>query len=122
MVGEGIIEISGEKIKTTREDIRKLKSILDELHIMHIIDDVVCYSPSEAAEHTKEINTVRMWKIEKDGDVSLKNRFGRSEQFEYRELIIPDLFEINYMRLLLLDDENYRFLGNLLYGPDHQSN
>jgi len=119
MVGEGIIEISGEKIKTTRENIRKLKSILDELHIIHIIDDVVHYSPSDAAERTKEIDNVRMWKIEKYGDVSLKNRFGRSEQFEYRELIIPDLFEINYTRLLLLEDENYKFLGDLLYGSDH---
>ena len=49
MVGEGIIEISGEKIRTCREDIRKLKSILDELHIMHVIDDVVWYSPPDAA-------------------------------------------------------------------------
>ena len=119
MVGEGIIEISGEKIRTCREDIRKLKSILDELHIMHVIDDVVWYSPPDAAEWTKKIDNAWVWKIEKDGGVSLKNGFDRSGQFDYRELIIPDLFEINYTRLLLLEDENYKFLGDLLYGSDH---
>jgi len=119
MVGEGIIEIDGDKFARSRDDIRKLKSILDELRIMHIIDDVMFYSSFAEAERIKEIRNVRRCKFEKDGGVSLENRFGHNGRFEYRELIIPDLFEINFTRLILLDDEEYKFLGDLLYDSDH---
>jgi hypothetical protein len=121
MVGEGIIEIGGEKFKKSKEDIRKLKSILDELRIMHIIDDVIFYLPFAEAERMKEIRNAnaRVWKVEKDGGVSLENRFCHNGRFEYRELIIPDLFENNFTRLILLDDKEYKFLGDLLYGSGH---
>ncbi|MGB5615756.1 MAG: hypothetical protein WBM78_02870, partial [Desulfobacterales bacterium] len=77
MVGEGILEIGGEKFKKSKEDIRSLKSILDDLRIMHIIDDVIFYLPFAKAERMKEIRNAnaRGWEIEKDGGISLENRF-----------------------------------------------
>ena len=111
MVGEGIIEIGGEKFKKSREDIRKLKSILDELRIMHIIDDIIFYLSFAEAERARAVTA--MW------SVSRENRFCHNRRFEYRELIIPDLFENNFTRLILLDDEEYKFLGDLLYGSGH---
>jgi hypothetical protein len=45
-------------------------------------------------------------KIENDGGVSPKNRVGHNGRFKYRELIIPDLGE-------------YEFLGSLLYGAGY---
>ena len=121
MVDEGIIEIGNEKFQTSREDIKRLKSILDELRIMHIIDDVIFYPPFAEAKRMKEIRNAnaRGWEIEKDGGISLENRFCHNGRFEYRELIIPDLFENNFTRLILLDDEEYKFLGDLLYGSGH---
>jgi hypothetical protein len=88
---------------------------------MHIIDDVIFYLPFAEAERMKEIRNAdaRVWKIEKDGGVSLENRFCRNGRFEYWELIIPDLFENNFTRLILLDGEEYKFLGDLLYGSGH---
>ena len=119
MVGEGILEISGERIKTAREDIRKLKFILDGLGIMHIIDDVMFFSPFDMATRMREIHNVRVLKIENAGGVSLKNRVGHNGRFKYRELIIPGLFENNFTRLLLMDYEEYEFLGSLLYGAGY---
>lgn len=118
MVGMDIVEIGGEKVKTARANIRKLKSILDELCIMHIIDGVMFYSTSEKVDRMKEIHNVRGLKAEKNGGISLKNRFGHSGRLEYQELIIPDLFEINYTRLISIDEEEYKFVGNLLYGSE----
>ena len=115
MAGEGIIEIDGNKFRRPREDIRKLKSILDELRIMHIIDDVMFYSTSEEAEQMNATRNAREWKFEKDGGVGLENRFCHTGPFEYRELIIPDLFVNNFTRLILLDHEQYKFLGDLFY-------
>ena len=85
---------------------------------MHIIDDVMFFSPFDRAERMEEIHKARGFKNEKDGGASLKSRFVHSGRFEYLELIIPDLFEINFTRLILLDLEEYEFLGSLLYGAE----
>jgi hypothetical protein len=79
------------------------------------------FSQFDMTERMKEIHNVRVWKIEKDGAVSLKSRFVHSRRFGYRELIIPDLFETNFTRLILLDYKEYEFLGSLLYGSEQGS-
>ena len=38
MIDKGIIEINGKKTEVGRKDIRRLKFILDELDIVHVID------------------------------------------------------------------------------------
>ena len=119
MAGEGIIEISGERTKAAREDIKKLKSLLDGLGILHIIDDVMFFSPFDLTERMKEIHNVRVLKNGNDGGVRLKNRVGHNGRFKYRELIIPDLFENNFTRLILMDLGEYKFLGSLLYGAEY---
>jgi len=112
---KGIIEIGNSKIEATQEEIRILKSILDNLYIYHIIDDVVFFSPFDAAIRMKAIHNVKVWKVERDGSVSRNNRFGHSGCFEYRKLVIPDLYEFNFINLLLLDNEEADFIGDLVY-------
>ena len=121
MVGEGIIEISGERMTTARENIRKLKSILDGLRVMHIIDDIIFFSPCDEDRQMKAILKVRESEIEKNACVGLESRFGQSARFEYRKMIIPDLFKNNFTRLILLDDEEYKFLGDMLYTSEYGS-
>ena len=115
MVGEGIIEIGGDKHRRSREEVRMLKSILDQLRILHIIDDFIFYSTIAETERMKETRKIREWKFEKDGGVSLENRVGHNGRFECRKLTISDPFEKNSTRLILLDDEEYKFLGGLFY-------
>ena len=121
MVGEGIIEISGERIETARENIRKLKSILDGLRVMHIVDDIMFHIPFDQVERMKEFCHARGGEIENADCADLKSRFGHSARFEYREMIIPDLFESYFTRLIQLDDEEYKFLGDMLYASEKES-
>lgn len=118
MIDKGTIEIGDSKIEATPEDIRVLKSILDDLRIYHIVDDVVFFSPFNAASRMKAIHNVNVWKTERDGSVSLNNRFGHSGRFEYRNLVLPGFYEFNFINLLLLDDKEAEFFGDLIYGME----
>lgn len=118
MIDKGTIEIGDTKIEAIPEDIRALKSILDDLRIYHIVDDIVFFCPFDAAARMKAIHNVKVWKTERDGSVNLKNRFGHSRCFEYRNLVLPGLFEINFINLLLLDEKEAEFLGGLVYGME----
>jgi len=63
-----------------------------------------------------------VWKVEKDGSVSLKNRFGHSGRFENRCLIIRNLLEFQFVDLSLLDREEAEFLSNQIYEFEFRSN
>jgi len=114
MAKVGIIQIADSRIEATPEDVRMLKSILDKLRIQHIIDDVVFFAAFDAAARMKEIHNVKVWKVEKDGSVSLKNRFGHSGRFEYRKLVMASVYEISYRDLIDLDYEEAEFLSDLV--------
>jgi hypothetical protein len=115
---KGIIQFGDSKIEADPEDIRALKSILDKLRIYHIIDDVVFFSAIDAAARMKALHRVKVWKVERDGSVSLKNRFGHSGRFQYRRLVLPEFYEINFINLLLLDVDEAEFIGGLVYGSE----
>ena len=115
----GIVEIGGKRTEVAREDIRKLKISLDELCIMHIVDDVTFYSPCEAVLAVEEIDDLGICNGQKEGSVSPESDSHLSGKLEYRELIIPYFYQIDYISLIQLNDEDAEFLGDLLYGTDN---
>jgi len=119
MIDKGIVEFGGKRTELAVEDILKLKSILDELGIMHIIDDVTFSSPTEEVERMKVTPDLRMWMVENDSSVSPKDEFDHRKRLEFRELIIPYLFEIDFMSLTQLDYEEAELLADLLYGTEY---
>lgn len=116
MICRGILEINGKRTEVAREDIRKLKFILDELGIMYIIDDVSFCSTFRVAGRMEDIHDVRMSKSESGDGVLPKNRYGCSELLEFRELKIPYFCLIDFSSLSQLDVEEAEFLGDLIIG------
>jgi len=114
----GIIEIDGKRNAVAREDIRKLKSILEELGIMHIADDVSFCSTIRAAGQIEDIQNVRLSRTENDDGVLPEYRCGCGEKPRFRELIIPDFFLIDFVSLTQLDNDEAEFIGNLIYGTE----
>jgi hypothetical protein len=119
MTVNGIVEIGGKRVKVAREVIRKLKVCLDELCITHIVDDVPFYSPCEAALAVEEIDDVGICNGKKEGRVSPESDSHLSGKLEFRELIIPYFYQIDFISLIQLSDEDAEFLGDLLYGSDN---
>ena len=119
MTVKGIVEIGGKRTEVAGEDIRKLKISLDELCIMHIVDDVTFYSPCETVLAVEEVDDVGICNGKKEGRVSPESDSHLSGKLEYRELIIPYFYEIDYISLIQLNDEDAEFLGDLLYGSDN---
>ena len=119
MTVKGIVEIGGRRTEVAREDIRKLKLNLDELCIMHIVDDVTFYSPCEADLAAKDIGDVGICNGQKDGSGSAKSDSHLSGKVEFRELIIPYFYKIDYISLIQLSDEDAEIFGDLLYGTEN---
>jgi len=82
------IRIGEYKIKSTKQSVRRLKVILDKLEVPHILDDVSFHNTLLDLYRMKSLYKTDVWKVEKDGSVSLKNRFGHSGRFENRCLTI----------------------------------
>jgi hypothetical protein len=119
MIDKGIVEIGGKRIEVAREDIRKLKFIMDELGIMHLIDNVAYIGPCDAAEGMEKTHNGRMREVKIDGNFNPKKGCGHQRRFEFQELIIPIFFKIDFMSPTQLDCEEAEFLGDLLYGPEY---
>jgi len=105
MIDTGIVEIDGKRTEATREDIRKVKCILDELGIMHIVDDVSFCSTFRAAGQIEGNHDIRKSKAGNSGGVLPKCRFGYSEKLEFRELNIPCFCLVDFISLAQLDYE-----------------
>jgi len=106
---KGFIEIGNINTQVTSDVIRKLKSILDQHGIFHIIDGVIFFHPHAKAARIKEIHPDRVRETNQTkGDFHLR----------YQELIVPDLYELNYMSLIYLDSEEADFLSTLIYGEN----
>jgi hypothetical protein len=63
----------------------------------------------------KSIHDTDVWKVERDGSVSLKNRFGHSGRFDYECLSMSSLIEFQFVDLNVLTDEENEFLGYIIY-------
>lgn len=116
MIDKGIIEINGRKTEVGRKDIRRLKFILDEIGIMHVIDGVFsCNTPYETGRE-KSLYDFRTSGAEKEWKEPHKNRFRRQEKIQFRELKIPDFCLLDFISLTQLEKEQAEFLGDLVYG------
>jgi hypothetical protein len=116
------IRIGEYKLKSTRQAIQRLKAILDKLELPHILDDVGFHNTFIDLYRMKSLYNTNVWKVEKDGSVSLRNRFGHSGRFDYRYLIIQSLLEFQFVDLSILSNEEAEFLSNLIYEFEFMSN
>jgi hypothetical protein len=95
-------------------EIKKLKAILDKIELPHILDDISFHNTLLELNRIKVFHDTNVWKVEKDGSLSLKNRFGHSGRFAYRHLEILSLLEFQFVNLSILDKNEVEFLDDLL--------
>jgi hypothetical protein len=63
----------------------------------------------------KTVHETRVWKVEKDGSVSLINQFGHSGRFEYRYLNMPSPLEFQFVDLNGLSNDEVEYLSFLIF-------
>ena len=112
----GIIEIGDIATKASTDDIRKLKSILDRHHIYHIVDGVTFFHPCTKAVRLKEDHESRSGKVDTSEDRLRKRENHHSDHYKFRELIVPDLYKLDYMNLLFFESEEADFLATVVCG------
>jgi len=110
-----ILRIGSYKSYMSKKEIQYLKLILDKLEIPHVVDNVSFHNTSYAVSRMKTVHNTRVWKVEKDGSVSLINRFGHNGRFEYRHLNMPSPLEFQFVDLNSLSNDEVEFLSFLLF-------
>jgi len=113
-----ILRIGSYKSYMSKKEIQYLKLILDKLEIPHVVDNVSFHNTSYAVSRMKTVHNTRVWKVEKDGSVSLINRFGHNGRFEYRYLNMPSPLEFQFVDLNSLSNDEVEFLSFLLFKAD----
>ena len=108
------IKIDRYIVKSNRQEIRKIKAILDKLEVPHTVDDVSYHNTSEDLYRMKTLHKTDVWKVEQDGSLSLLNRFGHSGNLAYRELTIGSITEFRFVDLYSLSRDEGEFLADLL--------
>jgi len=114
MAFSAMIKIGVNTIKSSKQEVKFLKAILDKLEYPYILDGISFHNSLIDHNRMKTIHNTNVWKVEADGSVSLKNRFGHSGRFDYRYLRMPNLIEFQFIDLNILNDEEYDFLGYLI--------
>ena len=114
MAFSAMIKIGVNTIKSSKQELKFLKAILDKLEYPYILDGISFHNSLIDHNRMKTIHNTNVWKVEADGSVSLKNRFGHSGRFDYRYLRMPNLIEFQFIDLNILNDEEYDFLGYLI--------
>jgi hypothetical protein len=115
MASSAMIKIGVNTIKSSKQEVKFLKTILDKLEYPYILDGISFHNSLIDLNRMKTIHNTNVWKVEADGSVSLKNRFGHSGRFDYRYLRMPNLIEFQFVDLNFLTDEENDFLGYLIY-------
>ena len=118
MATSGEIRIGENIIESTKPEMQFLKAILDKLELPYVLDDVSFHNTLLDLHRMKTIHNTDVWKVERDGSVSLKNRFGHSRQFYYRYLRMPSLIEFQFVDLNILTEEEAEFLGYIIYDAE----
>ena len=115
MANSAMIKIGANTIQASKHELKFLKAILDKLELPYILDGVCFHNTLLDLIRMKTIHNTNVWKAEKDGSVSLKNRFGHSGRFDYRYLRMLSLLEFQFVDLNILTNEEYDFLGFIMY-------
>ena len=116
----GLAEIGNIATKASSNAIRKLKSILDRHGIYHIVDGITFFHPHPNAARLKENHQGRVGEVDKTKDPIRKRKIHHSDCSQYRELIVLDLYELNYMSLIFFDSDEADFLATLVYEGDRK--
>ena len=109
------IKIDKSIVKSNRQEIERVKAILDKLELPHIVDDVSFHNTSIDLHRMRTLHNTNVWKVEKDGSLSLSNRFGHNGRLAYREVSIASIEEFNFVDLYSLSSDEGEFLADLLY-------
>ena len=115
MSGDCILRIGSYKSCMTKAEVKQLKDILDKLEIPYVLDSISFHNTSYSVNRMKTIHKTKVWKVEKDGSVSLINRFGHSGHFEYRFLNMPSPLEFQFVDLNGLSNDEVEYLSFLLF-------
>lgn len=118
MAISGQIRVGENIIESTKPEMHFLKSILDKLELPYVLDDVSFNNTLLDLHRMKTIHNTDVWKVERDGSVSLKNRFGHCGRFYYRYLRMPSLIEFQFVDLNILTDKEAEFLGYIIYDAE----
>jgi len=109
------IKIDKSIVKSNRQEIERVKAILDKLELPHIVDDISFHNTSIDLHRMRTLHNTNVWKVEKDGSLSLSNRFGHSGRLAYREISIASIEEFKFVDLFSLSSGEGEFLADLLY-------
>jgi hypothetical protein len=115
MTRDRILRIGSCRSETTRKELQRLKTILDKLEIPYVLDSISFHNTSYAVQRMQAVHQTKVWKVEKDGSVSLINRFGHGGRFEYRYLNMPSPLEFQFVDLSLLNSDDVEFLSFVLF-------
>jgi len=115
MANPTVIKIGTNTIKSSKNDLRFLKAVLGKLELPYILDDISFHNSLLDLYRMKEIHNTNVWKVEKDGSISLTNRFGYSGRFDFCYLRMSHLVEFQFADLDILTNEEYDFLGYIIY-------
>lgn len=108
----GRIEIGDTISQASEEVIIKLTSILDQHAIFYVRDGIGFNGPSGQAVCKTYIHRGRVATAEKP-----QNNF----YLKTRRLIVPDLYELNFMSFINFDSDEADFLSTLIYGEHHEN-
>ncbi len=108
------IKIDKSILKSNRQEIERVKAILDKLELPHIVDDISFHNTSIDLHRMRTLHNTNVWKVEKDGSLSLSNRFGHNGRLAYREVSIASIEEFNFVDLYSLSSDEGEFLADLL--------
>jgi hypothetical protein len=108
------IKIDKSIVKSNRQEIKRVKAILDKLELPHIVDDISFHNTNIDLNRMRTLHNTKIWKVEKDGSLSLSNRFGHSGCLAYREISIASITEFNFVDLFSLSNDEGEFLADLL--------
>ena len=64
---------------------------------------------------SKAIHRSRAGKVDTSADRSRKRKNHHNDHFKFRELIVPDLYKLDYMNLIFFDSEETEFLATFVY-------
>ena len=115
MANSAMIKIGANTIKASKHELKFLKAILDKLELPYILDGISFHNTLIDLNRMKAVHNTKVWKVEADGSVSLKNRFGHCGRFDYRYLRMPPLIEFQFVDLNFLTNEEYDYLGYIIY-------
>jgi hypothetical protein len=73
------------------------------------------FTPQAKAARMKENHPVRIGKVDTTEDRLRKRKKHHNDHFNFRKLIVPDLYKLDYLNLIFFDSEEADFLATIVY-------